>query len=77
MHITYDRQADAVYIRLRDEPYAYGRDLDESRRIDDAAENHPIGIEFLDVSTGVDLRGLPESQEIAGQLRVHDILVAV
>jgi uncharacterized protein YuzE len=77
MRVTYDREADAIYVWLRDVPYAYGRNLDESRRVDYAADHHPIGIEFLDVSQGVDLRGLPDAKTIASELRQLQIPVAV
>ena len=41
--IEYDREADAVYIYLRDVPYAYGKDLDDLRRIDYDANDNPRG----------------------------------
>ena len=34
MEFKYDAQADAIYIYLSDKPYAYGKDLDDERRID-------------------------------------------
>lgn len=64
MRLEYDPQADAVYIYLTDKQYAYGKDLDDQRRIDYADDNTPIGIELLCVSNGVNLSDLPYSQEI-------------
>ena len=71
----YDPEADAVYIRLSDKAYAYGEELDRERRIDYAADGTPIGVEILCVSTGVDLRDLPQAQEIALALAQHRIKV--
>ena len=34
MRLEYDKEADAIYIKLSDMPYAYGKDLDDLRRID-------------------------------------------
>ena len=28
MEIKYDRKADAIYVKLNDAPYSYGKDLD-------------------------------------------------
>jgi uncharacterized protein YuzE len=40
MKLKYDKQADAIFIQLTDSPYAYGKDLDDVRRIDyDSAGN--------------------------------------
>jgi uncharacterized protein YuzE len=53
MRIKYDRTADAVYVYLSNKKYAYGKDLDDSRRVDYAADDTPIGIELLCVTKGV------------------------
>jgi uncharacterized protein YuzE len=71
--ITYDRQADAVYVYLSDRPYAYGRDLDDDRRIDYAADGTVRGVEFLGVSYGVDLSNIPQADYIAMLLRDYGI----
>lgn len=61
----HDQQADAIYIHLpRSESYACGKDLDDERRIDYAADDTPIGVELLCVSNGVSVSGLPNSEEI-------------
>jgi uncharacterized protein YuzE len=64
MKITYDKKADAIYIYLSNEPYAYGKDLDNERRIDFDAKGSPRGIELLCVSTGVITENLPERHEV-------------
>lgn len=73
MELQYDREADAVYIRLRPAPYAFGHNLDYERRIDYAADERPIGIELLGVSHGVNLDDLPEHDAIARLLTEHHI----
>lgn len=44
MRVDYDREADAMYIWLRDAPYAFGLDLDHARHIDHGEDRQPIGL---------------------------------
>ncbi len=74
---TFDRKADAVYIKLSDQPYAFGEDIDHERRVDYAADGTPIGIELLCVSEGVDLSNLPRVDEVTAALRQLGIRVLV
>jgi uncharacterized protein YuzE len=69
MRHTYDRQADAIYIYLSDQPYAYGHDLGDARRVDFDAAGRPRGIELLNVSDGVDTADLPQRSEVEQLLR--------
>lgn len=64
MDIKYDKRADAIYILLSNKPYAYGKDLDNERRIDYDANGNPRGVELLCVSTGVITDDLPNRIEI-------------
>jgi len=64
MEIKHDKQADAIYILLSNKPYAYGKDLDNERRIDYDAKDNPRGVELLCVSTGVITDDLPNRAEI-------------
>ena len=75
MEFRHDEEADAIYIRLSDREYAYGEEIDAERRIDYAADGTPVGIELLCVSSGVDLRDLPEQEAIARLLAEHRIRV--
>ncbi len=75
MKIKYDPKADAVYIYLTDEPYAYGKELDNERRIDYSADDIPIGIELLSVSKGVNPDNLPEQDKIIKVLEDNNIKV--
>ncbi len=73
MKLEYDKEADAIYIKLNDMPYAYGKDLDDLRRIDYDAEGKPRGIELLCVSEGVITNDLPNRGEIERLLEKHNI----
>ena len=64
MKVRYDKKADAIYILLSNEPYAFGKDLDNERRVDYDAKGNPRGIELLCVSTGVITDNLPERAEV-------------
>lgn len=73
--LSYDIDADAIYVRLRDLPYAYGEDLDHERRIDYAVDGLPIGVELLCVSEGVNLDNLPDRASLARLLEVQHVKV--
>jgi len=75
MKLKYDRVADAVYIKLSDMPYAYGKDLDDLRRIDYDVNDEPRGVELLCVSTGVITDDLPNRAEIERALGDRGIKV--
>ncbi len=64
MKMKYYREADAIYIRFSDKPYAYGKDLDNERRVDYDTEGNVRGIELLCVSTGVITDDLPNRAEV-------------
>jgi len=49
VRITYDREADALYIELRRATPADSLDLEEGVTADLDAEGHVIGLEVLDV----------------------------
>ncbi len=68
-------EADAIYIRLNDLPYAVGEDLDHERRIDYAANGEPVGIEILGVSEGIDTHGLPHETAISRLAKEHALKV--
>ena len=74
---TFYREADAVYVKLSDQPYAFGEDIDHERRVDYAADGTPIGIELLCASEGVDLSHLPCVDEVTAALRQLGIRVLV
>jgi len=75
MNLKHDKVADAIYIKLSNMPYAYGKDLDDLRRIDYDSEGNPMGIELLCVSGGANLDGLPNKNEIAEVLEASRIKI--
>ena len=50
MKITYDPEADVLYITLREVPAADGIDIEEGVSVDLDKDGHIIGIEILDAS---------------------------
>jgi uncharacterized protein YuzE len=75
LRYRHDADADAIYITLSEKPYAFGEDLDPSRRIDYAAHRTPIGIELLAVSHGVELGDLPFQDEVSRVLEEAGVRV--
>jgi uncharacterized protein YuzE len=75
MRVEFDREADAIYVTLRDGKYRRGKDLDDHRRVDYDADGNPIGIEFLFVSHGVNVDDIPASEQVAAELAKHKIRV--
>jgi uncharacterized protein YuzE len=69
--LKYDPDADAIYIRLNDLPYAFGEDIDHERRIDYAENGEPIGIEILCASDGIDTHGLPHEDAVSRLVIEH------
>lgn len=77
MLIQYDKDADAIYIKIKQGKYAYGKDLDDLRRVDYDVKDHPIGIELLCVSHGIDTADLPQRHEIEELLSAQCFKVLV
>ena len=50
MEITYDKDADALYIKLRDGEFARNRKLDDNTILDIDKDGNVLGIELLWVS---------------------------
>lgn len=75
MILKYDKRADAIYIRFTNEPYAYGKDLDNERRVDYDAQGQPRGVELLCVSEGVFTDDLPRRNEIERLLGQNGVKV--
>ncbi len=58
MRIEYDKEADALYIVLRNIPASDSKDLEEGVTIDLDAEGHIVGLEVLDASERLGLEAL-------------------
>ena len=65
---SHDPAADAIYIQFNEHPVAVTRELDDARMIDYDAAGQPTGVEFLDVSQGINLEQIPEARRIAETL---------
>ncbi|MHB8323001.1 MAG: hypothetical protein ACYDEA_00450 [Candidatus Dormibacteria bacterium] len=70
-----DRDANAIYIALRQGTRAHGDDLDSERWIDCNSTDESLGPELLTVSWGVAIDDLPESEEVGRLLADHDVPV--
>ena len=60
MEITYDKEADAMYIRFRNGKFSKNKVIDRQTIIDFDKEGNMIGIEILRVSKRVPLKSLSE-----------------
>jgi len=60
----YDQEADAIYVWLADAKASKSAQLDDFRNIDYSADGAVVGVEFIDVSGGVDLSDIPYSQTV-------------
>ena len=65
MYLTYDEQADAVYVQFRRSTVARTQDLSDGVAVDYDAEGLPLGVEFLNVSSGIDLDQVPHRAQVA------------
>jgi uncharacterized protein YuzE len=64
LQVDTDPKADAIYIKLIDEPIGYSQELDCNRVIDYTINpGKPVGIDLLAVSK-LDLAGLPETEKV-------------
>jgi uncharacterized protein YuzE len=65
-----DNQADAVFIEFESGTAGYAEQLDDDRIVDYSANpGRPIGVSLHNVSQGVLLEGLPESDLVEQLLR--------
>lgn len=71
MRLTYDQAADAMYIQFDDAPVARTDEVAEGTAIDFDRDGQPVGVEFLDVSDGIDLHAVPNAAEIAELLKEY------
>lgn len=65
MRLEHSPSADAAYVYLTDRKIVKTRELDSQRITDYDDDGEIVGIEFLTVSRGVDLSGLPQADQIA------------
>ena len=60
MEISYDRDADAMYIEFRKGDFAKNKKIDDFTIIDLDKEDNILGIELLEVSTRIPIESLSE-----------------
>ncbi len=60
MEITYDKEADAMYIEFRKGDFAKNKKVDEFTIIDMDSNGNLLGIELLEVSKRIPLASLSE-----------------
>jgi len=65
MKFSYDADANALYITLRDGDVARTRELDDSTMLDVDAAGNLLGIEVLNPGSGWPLTGILRQYEIA------------
>lgn len=65
MYLTYDEQADAVYVQFRRSTVTRTEELSDGVAVDYDAEGRPLGVEFLNVSLGIDLDQVPRRAQVA------------
>lgn len=64
MHLSYDKAADAVYVYFTRNEIDHTDELSESTNVDYDANGDPVGVEFLDVSDGIDLGDVPRREDV-------------
>ena len=71
MFISYDSEADAVYVKLRSdvEHSADTREIDMWRYADYDEHGELIGVEFLRASHGIPLLGVPAAEAVGEAIR--------
>ncbi len=78
-YATYDQESDAIYVHLNDGIVARTVSLDDLRMVDYSEDDTVLGIEFLDVSDGIDLGGIPEVSTVGrliGETGFHARILA-
>lgn len=63
--VRHDPESDALYVYLRAGEVARTKAIDDLRMVDIAEDGTVLGIEFLDVSAGVELDDVPFRPTIA------------
>lgn len=67
-YVTYDDDADVLYVGLADGDVAETRNLGDLRLVDLANDGTVLGIEFISASQGVDLDSVPFAPTVAAAI---------
>lgn len=73
MHLTYDESADAVYVYFTRNEVDRTEELSPQVIVDFDASGEPVGVEFLDVSDGIDLDDVPHHDQVARLLENRNL----
>jgi uncharacterized protein YuzE len=75
--VVYDREADTLYVRLNEQDVSYTTPVDDLRLLDRAADGTLVGVEFIDVSGGIDLHDLPFGPQLEQLIGAsgHDVRI--
>ncbi len=76
LHLTYDQGADAVYVYFSRNEIDHTDEITDQINVDYDAQGEPVGVEFLDVSDGIELNDVPRRDDVAklldqGHFRVY------
>jgi uncharacterized protein YuzE len=75
MLLTYDELADAVYVYFNQNEVDHTEEVSGEINVDFDAAGKPVGVEFLDVSDGIDLDKVPHRDAVARLLQGRDFRV--
>ena len=77
MKVTIYNEQDAIYVSVSPLPVAYGKDLYDNRHLNFSKDGKIVGIEFLNVSKGIELEGISKDlrYQIDKFLANHNIKV--
>ncbi len=67
-YVTYDDDADVLYVGLAEGEVAETRSLGDLRLVDLAEDGAVLGIEFISASQGVDLDSVPFGPTVAAAI---------
>lgn len=62
--VTYDVEADVLYVTLAEGDVARSTSLDDLRILDYSEDGAVLGIEFINASAGVDLADIPFQRRV-------------
>ena len=68
MNVEYDRETDALYIRIREGSYAYSEEVSENVIIDLDNEGKILAIEILDASSTLGKETLEKTLKAEGAI---------
>lgn len=75
--VTYDEEADVLYVELDATASARQQSLGDLRIVDYAADGTVIGVEFISASGGVELHDVPFADRIAAAIEDSGLSIRV